>query len=690
MAPRVPGLFYSSKLQASLAWWKIPQNFTSNKVLRWIEHGVKIEFKKGLPFAPKPSAPKFVDPQDVEFVIQELLKGRKIGAYQDLAQGGEQFLSRSRVHTPPGKGKQRIVHALCSLNEATVKRQTTYEDLRMLTSVVRPQDFMLSLDVESAYFHVPIHPSHRKFFASHLALPLFVKNKFIELQPGGYFVCTRPDLAQVPSAQTPPHLRHHYHQVVEFSHAALPLGWTSSPRIWTSVMSVVAAALRRHGMRTLLYVDDLLIACSSFEEASRARLIIEETLLAAGIVRAPLKGCFDTPTQTLPDHLGFIISSLGKGALQVPERRCFALRRQARALLFEAANNRRLVDSNLLRRFSGAAISCLPAVPLARFHLREVFNAQEQYKPKSFLPQAAVDSLLFWRNFSLKSPENLQELWPDQASTALYTDASGTTGWGSVLEPPHEATRSSAGWWASQELLEMIALKELKACRYDLLQNVEALRHRTVKLYQDNMAVVGALRKMSSKCPEIMAVIKELVPWLHVNKIRLEVVYIRSEANLADAPSRQRGLDMWSLQASTQQELLDKVQTTLGSPICTDPFACRQSTVAPRFATPLHCRQSSAFNGLLLDWSPPFTFWLNPPWHLLPQVLEKVRVSRARGILVYPFWPRQAWFQGVQQLSSEHYLLPPPHLCVRPHHPGIVEPFVNREVRLRAVVFDCA
>ncbi len=71
-------------------------------------------------------------------------------------------------------------------------------------------------------------------------------------------------------------------------------------------MSVVAEALHRHGMRTLLYVDDLLIVCSSFEEVSRARQIIEDTLLAAGIVRAPLKGCFDTPTQTLPDYLGFI------------------------------------------------------------------------------------------------------------------------------------------------------------------------------------------------------------------------------------------------------------------------------------------------------------------------------------------------------------------------------------------------
>ena len=186
-----------------------------------------------------------------------------------------------------------------------------------------------------------------------------------------------------------------------------------------------------------------------------------------------------------------------------------------------------------------------------------------------------------------------------------------------------------------------------------------------------------------------MTEIKELVPWLLEHKIRLDVVYIRSEANLADAPSRQRGLDMWSLHLPTQQELLRLVESTLGSQVCTDPFACRQSAVAPRFATPLHCRHSAAFNGLILDWSQPVTLWLNPPWHLLPQFLEKLRASRARGILVYPYWPLQPWFQEVQRLSAFHFSLPPPRLCVRSHHPGLVEPFVNREVRLRAVVFDC-
>jgi hypothetical protein len=187
-----------------------------------------------------------------------------------------------------------------------------------------------------------------------------------------------------------------------------------------------------------------------------------------------------------------------------------------------------------------------------------------------------------------------------------------------------------------------------------------------------------------------MTEIKNLVPWFHENKIRLEVVYIRSEANSADTSSRQRGLDMWFLQLPTQQELLHLVESTLGPPVCTDPFATRQSTVAPKLATPLHCRHSAVFNGLLLDWSSPVTLWVNPSWHLLSQVLEKLRTSRGKGILINPYWPLQPWFQEVQQLLATHFLLLPPRLSVRPHHPGMVESFVNREVQLRAVSVEVA
>jgi hypothetical protein len=77
---------------------------------------------------------------------------------------------------------------------------------------------------------------------------------------------------------------------------------------------------------------------------------------------------------------------------------------------FKTTKNRRLVDSDLLRRLTGASISYLSTVQKARFHLREVFKTQDQYMPRSFLCQTVVDNLFFRRNFGIKSPENLQEL----------------------------------------------------------------------------------------------------------------------------------------------------------------------------------------------------------------------------------------------------------------------------------------
>jgi hypothetical protein len=303
------------------------------------------------------------------------------------------------VYTPPDKGKQRIVHALFSLNDSTAKRQTTYEDLHMLKSVVRPQDWMLNLDVESVFFHVPIHPKDRKFFSNHLALPLLVKNKFIELQAGGYFVCSRPDLApSVPSAQTPLHLCHLYHQVVEFSHATLTTAWVDElaqnlDERHVRSSSSSSPPRNAHAVVRRRLVDRLLFLRGSFKGATNNR------------GHAPHRGHSPRATQWLLRHSDpdparpFGLHHLlhwQRSPTGVPERRCFALRRQVRALLFEADMNRWLVDSDLLRRFSGAAISCFPAVPLARFYLREVFNAQEQYKPRSFLSQAAVDNNLLF------------------------------------------------------------------------------------------------------------------------------------------------------------------------------------------------------------------------------------------------------------------------------------------------------
>ncbi len=76
--------------------------------------------------------------------------------------------------------------------------------------------------------------------------------------------------------------------------------------------------------------------------------------------------------QTLPDHLVFVISTLGKGDFRVPERRCFSLCRQACALNFETVKNRPFVDSDLIRRFTGATISYLSTVSLTSLRQRSL------------------------------------------------------------------------------------------------------------------------------------------------------------------------------------------------------------------------------------------------------------------------------------------------------------------------------
>ena len=63
---------------------------------------VTVEFDT--PMKPLCLAPRFIDNKDIPFVLKDLMEGRRGGAYFDLAPGGHEYLSRSRVHTV-GSGK---------------------------------------------------------------------------------------------------------------------------------------------------------------------------------------------------------------------------------------------------------------------------------------------------------------------------------------------------------------------------------------------------------------------------------------------------------------------------------------------------------------------------------------------------------------------------------------------------------
>jgi len=201
----------------------------------------------------------------------------------------------------------------------------------------------------------------------------------------------------------------------------------------------------------------------------------------------------------------------------------------------------------------------------------------------------------------------------------MYTDASGRTGFGSVLDVPLEARRVHGSFWSSEEMQQIICVKELKAVKLDLIEHATALQGHTVLLYQDNIAVVGCLRNLTSTSPAMMVELHAVLKVLDEFQIRFQIVYILSELNPADAPSRLCSADLWSLSPRIQKQLLVRAQRELGSAVNMDAFACRRSKVASIYATPLHDPTATGMDRL------------NPPLELLEQVSTRSSLKGARA-----------------------------------------------------------
>jgi len=73
-SPTSSGLFYITKVRATLAWWNQPEQHAPTKVLQYLRHGVKIEFDR--PIQPLKLAPRLIsESKDIDFAIKDLDKG---------------------------------------------------------------------------------------------------------------------------------------------------------------------------------------------------------------------------------------------------------------------------------------------------------------------------------------------------------------------------------------------------------------------------------------------------------------------------------------------------------------------------------------------------------------------------------------------------------------------------------------
>lgn len=529
----------------------------------------------------------------------------------------------------------RLVIDLRPLNKHCRAPPTTFETLKRVRTLGQPNDHLVSFDLADGFYAVGIHPSDRRY---------------LQFQVGDRL----------------------------FQYTALPMGWNASPGIFCDVMSVWTKFLRAphrvtrlrrshpalqelrrllgerdwaRGLRLLPYMDDFLLFSESREAALRRREAVGRLLELLGLRRHPSKGVWE-PSHVL-EHLGLIVDTKA-GKFLVSEARMAKIRRSARELEVLLRARRRRVPARRLAAFTGMAQSVYLAVPAARFFLRALhtdLGTRMGWSGTVTLGHQSRRDLRWWAEFGLHVEQRGRSIWQLPDTAILHCDASDT-GWGGVLNH----TLPARGFWRPHQREDHITLNELRAVRLTVETFLERLKGKRVLLWEDNRAVMHILTNLTTRSPDIMVELRKLWYLLDTNDITLRARYIRSAANVwADKLSREMDSSDWQLNPCIFQYLDDR-----WGPHTIDRFATANNALVPRFNSELFDPQSLGVDALSRDdqdWKRELN-WCNPPWHLLEDVVLKLRNSGGRATVLAPRWTDKLFYQLLQELASEAIDIP--------------------------------
>ena len=142
---------------------------------------------------------------------------------------------------PKKTGDLRPILNLRPLNRRIFVESFKMESLKNVVSSIRPGEWLASLDLKDAYFHVPIRKSHWKFLRFGL-------------------------------------------EGTVYQYKVLPFGLSTSPRIFTKVLAPVVAAIRLKGIHIHPYLDDILIRALDPESLHRDLQVAMSLFMEAGYV----------------------------------------------------------------------------------------------------------------------------------------------------------------------------------------------------------------------------------------------------------------------------------------------------------------------------------------------------------------------------------------------------------------------
>ena len=369
-----------------------------------------------------------------------------------------------------------------------------------------PGPWAVSLDLQDAYFHVPVDPRDTKY------------------------------------------LRFAYDgEIFEFQ--VLPLGLSTAPRTFTHLVRAVGAFLKTLGINVFQYLNDWLVVGETYQLALSYRDTVRWVTPRVGFVLNEEKSDW-VPSQ-FPLFLGSSLDLVRLLAFP-SEDRIDRLRRLIRRVLKSPAS-----PARLWRLLFGHLASMIQLVPGARRHIRPLqYFVQERWDMSMpeftpvFLIPAARETLQWWLHTpNLMSGVPFSDPVPEMT---IVTDAS-SYGCGG-----HLGDQTASGTWQLQWKSRHINWLELQAVLLTLQHFLPQLRGTVMEVLSDNMTTVSYINKQGgTHSLSLCRLALDLWEWCDEHRIVISAVHLAGESNvLADALSRGIYLPTeWTLHRLTYESL---------------------------------------------------------------------------------------------------------------------------------------
>jgi hypothetical protein len=421
------------------------EDITSDQwVLGTLREGLKLKFKTLPTLSQIPieiSLPK--DPSKREALLGEISVMLEKGAIERVSQSDPGFYSHIFIRTKKSGGLRPIID-LKALNKHLSVPHFKMETAQSIRQQISPLDWVVTLDMKDAYFHIPVHKDFQKYLKFSI-------------------------------------------QGVVYQFIAMCFGLAPAPLIFTKVFREFAAYLHKLAILIHLFLDDWLIR----NKSPKLLLAQLETVLKLakklGIMINWDKSDLE-PKQTFI-HLGlqFVLPA----SLVFPTEEAIGkILRWSKYL-----KQHKKITAKAFLSFLGLLSHTCNMIRMGRLNIRPLqfyLNSRWHAQKEPLKKIISLDGTFFRYLTWWENTDNTlagAPLHAPHTSFTVFTDAS-TLSWGGHLN-----SQVVSGMWSKVEKKLHINLLEMKAILLTLMHFVHMINNHCILIMSDNTTVVSYINK---------------------------------------------------------------------------------------------------------------------------------------------------------------------------------------------------